>query len=660
MNQKRAPSPRHPDPETEPAIAKKSGSARFPSQVAIFSILVCLVLVWVIMTLVPFKTRDLGELGTFFGPAKVNVAMFNEVPRLGNDASGRNLALIAWILFTGCVAGAVRFANPDWITSPGRLLTVLLWKIKGLLTKRGNQMFLWFSVLSIFAITVRGFTLLPEINTNPVAICAHLEGILGLADKMSLGDKVLDISTPDYGVLSCTFLCGIERMLGLLSVGGVLHFLQAMDLVWLLTIAFLLWKFSRGRWFPFIVGILLFAPWYAPIFGLLIPPNHSGFRIVPLAVMLLTLFALERVARPWRALPLGVVSMIGIAWNIESGIAAMGGACAYLAFVSFGRQVNFRESCVAVGRYIAGAIGGVLLATLMASLLAGMWISPSVIFLPTEHLRFVLSGSGAAMPTPPVNICLLAATLMGQATATIVRLAFCRRESHRSAVQVAIATMLLAWVYYSMSRADLMYFASPISLYVLLLAGELRAMLAGRTRSALQTTALMMVFAVWVLYFSSKWVPGQGLLTGVFYVPRWQVLFMDRIDGLYFRSGVEIPAGFAEFLDERSKLIQGVTVAEGRRPVYFSPVGYMIARTSGVLPAQFLSDPGLSLTKNAFDQLMKQTLALNHDFIYIDSELKPGVVWYSDFYRYFRQEIGNNYTYDHTDAGWEVWRRKRD
>jgi len=649
----------HPERQPDREAGQKEGALRFRSQVALFSILGCLALVWIITTMVPFRKLDLGELGTFIGPAKVIVASFNEEQRLSNDVSGRNFALLAWILFTGCVAVAVRFIDPNRLASARCSGAALISKIKGLLKKRGHRVFLWLSILSIAAITVRSFILTPAVNTSPVVVACHLEGILGLADRMSFGEKILKVSIPDYGVLSCTFLCGVERALGLLSIGGVLHFLETLNLVWLLTITFLLWKVSRGRWFPFIVGILLFAPWYAPIFGLLIPPNHSGFRILPIAVMLLTLFALERLPGSWRALTLGGMSMLGIAWNFESGIAAMGGACAYLIFINTGKQVRLKEACIAVGNYLAGAIAGVFLASFLASLMGGMWISPASIFSPSEHLRVVLSGSAGGVPTPPLYICLLVATLMGQATATIVRLAFCRRDSHRSAVQVAIATMLLAWVYYSMSRAAIEYFAAPISLYVLLFAGELRAMLAGRTRSALQTIALLTVMTVWLFYFYSKWVPGQGALSAFLHVPRWEAPLLDQSNGLAIRSGVAIPPRLADFLDERSKKIRSVMVAEGRRPVYFSPVGYWISRTSGVVSAQFQSDPAVFATKNSFDQLMTQTLALDHEFIYIDSALQPGVAWYADFYRYVRQEIGNSYTYDHTDAGWEVWRRKK-
>ena len=627
---------------------------------ALVAISGCLLLVWLITALKPFKLGDTGPVGTFLGPVGLNVSLFTDGGiRVTNDVSGRRLAMLAWVFLTVLIAACIRFTKQDWAVAASSRLASLASKIKQVCSKRGHEALIWGCVFGFIAISFWSFLCLPGLTTSPAAISNHFEEVLGIAGRVSLGDRIYDITTPDYGVLSSTFVCLVERVLGLLSIGGVLYFMEWFNLAWVLTITFLLWDFSRHKWLPFLLGILLFAPWYSPIFGMLIPPNHSGFRIAPFALMLLTLSVLGRMRIPWRALLLGIASALGVAWNFEAGFAATGGACAYLAFFSFGRHIRLKTTGTVWGIYFLGWAVGVLLATVLASLMAGMWLPPSKVFAVSEFLRVAWAGSAGGPPPSSMLVCWLAAIMLGQATAVIVRLAFYRTACHRSAVNIAIATMVMVWTYYSMGRASIEYFAATISLYVILLAGELRSVLCGKSKTPIQTITLMVTFAVWVMYFSNNMNSMSWSMADLIRVPRWEAPLWGLDSKMVVRSEVSMPPEVAEFLDERSTKIRSEAASSGERPVYFSPLGFFISRMSGVPSAQFLSDPGMPPTKHAYDSLLQQTLALDREYIFIDTALQPGIIWYANFYPRFRVDIAHFYTYDHTECGWEIWRRKR-
>ena len=270
----------------------------------------------------------------------------------------------------------------------------------------------------------------------------HLLAFFAPAGQLYDGVNVREIPFR-YGAVLPTILAQAQNVFGRFDAGDYARAGQVGSVVFLVLFvaAYRLW--SRRPLFLFL-AVATTAPWVSTLQHSVLVPTSGPLRFLGFPLALLTMLLLQNRKGRLPTLVLGAMSALCLAYNMETGVAIVGGGLVFTTLSGAGRlrDIFARLSLFKLG--FLAALG------LLAAGFAALYGLPPVRNLLFNILRFSGEDFGLAMFFSP-----LALLILVYAAATATRLCsawFGGRLAPRDPFRLALAAMLLLWSAYYFNR----------------------------------------------------------------------------------------------------------------------------------------------------------------------------------------------------------------
>lgn len=290
--------------------------------------------------------------------------------------------------------------------------------------------------------------LLPGLGSHIIApdygqeLDRHLLAFFAPAGQLYDGVNVREIPFR-YGAVLPGILAQAQNVFGRFDAGDYARAGQVGSVVFLalFVAAYRLW--SRRPLFLFL-AVATTAPWVSTLQHSVLVPTSGPLRFLGFPLALLTMLLLQNRKGKLPALALGAMCALCLAYNMETGVAIVGGGLVFTALSGAGRlrDIFARLSLFKLG--FLAALG------LLAAGFAALYGLPPVRNLLFNILRFSGGDFGLAMFFSP-----LALLILVYAAATATRLCsawFGGRLAPRDPFRLALAAMLLLWSAYYFNR----------------------------------------------------------------------------------------------------------------------------------------------------------------------------------------------------------------
>jgi len=168
-------------------------------------------------------------------------------------------------------------------------------------------------------------------EANMAVTNIHYTVIIGQADLLFGGFKLLDEVNPTYGAILPSLIAFFAKIQGtLLSLGGILKIVQVADILYWVVSLYLFWKWGKQNWVYMVPVVLFMLPWHYSTDGALVPINHSPIRTFGITFSLLFIMIWHDRRSIFFYPLLGCVGSFALLLNVESGVASLVGIMAFL------------------------------------------------------------------------------------------------------------------------------------------------------------------------------------------------------------------------------------------------------------------------------------------------------------------------------------------
>ena len=290
----------------------------------------------------------------------------------------------------------------------------------------------------------------------------HYTVIIGQADLLFGGFKLLDEVNPTYGAILPSLIAVISKIQGkLLSLGGILKIVQVADILYWAVSLYLFWKWGKHNWVYMVPAVLFMLPWHYSTDGALVPINHSPIRTFGITFSLLFVMIWSDRKSVFFYPILGCVGSFALLLNVESGIASLVGIMAFLFVHLKNLKLGFHlvvKNCLL---FLLGILGGFVFFNFVFFLVFGYLPSLSGWF---NYIMPSLLGTSGAWTVPykfdlwPIFIFLHVCYYF------IINVISDGRDKN-SSVRIMISVIFLVWFAYFVSRPDLEYLSSFYFIY---------------------------------------------------------------------------------------------------------------------------------------------------------------------------------------------------
>jgi hypothetical protein len=538
-----------------------------------------------------------------------------------------------------------------------------------------NRIALFGLILLVLAADVPGFFAKLDLsrldNFQIILMEHHYSVVLGQAERLAAGQHLGELVTPRYGLLLHLSLAAWQQNIRPLSVGEVVWVLQAIQLVYLLCCLLVFARYSHRKYVLCIVGMLLVLPWYYFSNYALIDPNESAWRTLGFPIALLSVQLVHRRSSVSCSFILGVVSGFLLLLNLEAGIAATAGLCAYLIYRThfFDADRRFRN-LLPMLLFLPGILTSVVCFELAWRLSLGYWLHPSIFKTMVTHLAF-WSSSGFAGMAYPRDV--MPAALLAGSMFILLRVAFARitTMSLDNAVRITAAATVLVWLPYYVNRPAFWNLSGFAVLFGLIAIDGFRWLVVGVRRrqwtsfatvSSLAVTGLVTIpFIKDAVRFNLQNSEGIQVNWRFSSSARRQDPNSEEVSGVIVRQDI------ARAITQKANALQQLR----SEPVVFLTLhSYLIPKVAGVYSQIPIGDlVGENLDRADYEQFVNYLLMSSAKEIYVDPPSKETPVttgtrhfrserYYFEFYEKLLSDLSSTYRRDRTTGGWEVWIRR--
>lgn len=398
-----------------------------------------------------------------------------------------------------------------------------------------------------------------------VYVDVHYGAVVDPGHRVALGARPFHDVAVFYGAGPLGCVAALDRWLGSATAGRDVALIALSQVVaaLLLVGAARPWR-AFGAW-----GAFAALAAFPAASNALFMPNVSGLRFVGLAGVALALAHVHRLppaVAPWA---LGLAAGLALAWNPETGLAAVGGVVGW----SVGRlglsPRGLSTHAVALGLGIAG---GLALAAGAGRLVVGV----PLVSDPSNLLFFAKGGFGQPLAVSPVVL----GAAAHAASVLFDRAARPGAGSPGAARRVALASMLVVWLGYYANRPDRVNEVTYLALWALLV-GEswpaVRRSVGRGARPAVAAAALCVLLPGMLGTYQAQLQPA---------ISAWSTAISGPADPDAQRlSGVWVPRHLADHVNA-----QAVAVAPSDR-FWLSGHAWLLARSVGRYPELPVSSP---------------------------------------------------------------------
>jgi hypothetical protein len=328
---------------------------------------------------------------------------------------------------------------------------------------------------------------------------AHYEILFGPADRLAAGHRLGEGMVPLYGLVTPVILGGVQRSFEPWTLGDYVHFVQAMQLVFLAMLLPSYARYAGGRWLLVLPAILLASLDFHFRSYLLIYPNLMGMRFLGFPVAFLAWWWAQKQPEGRAAVFLGGIAGACLLYNLETGVAVAAGLAVCVALRRLGGRQASGPRSIVVGLGFAGGMALVAAGLLVLNrALLGDWIEPGSFLIVAWHMLVRSEGGfGGGPPTYDP----LALVIFGHAAAVLVWLWVERGTplSFRRGARALAASVIVVWFGYYSLRPNLGSLSSLYAPYGFLLLDTLRVVVLGARGRSLGRWKLGLSLAILAL-----------------------------------------------------------------------------------------------------------------------------------------------------------------
>ncbi len=495
----------------------------------------------------------------------------------------------------------------------------------------------------------------------------HFSVVLGQAERLAAGHRLVELVTPRYGFLLHFLLAAFQRDVRPLTMGQTILILQCLQFLYLVLCICVFSRQSRGNYLICVLASLLVIPWYHFSNNALLYPNESAWRTLGFPLALLSIRMAYRWPLTYSSFTLGGLAGCLFLLNVESGIPATVGLLASLLYRTrfFGPDRRLRE-VIRIAPFLLGISTAWLLFLAAWRLFLGYLPDPSVAREIIARIAF-WSSSGFGGVVYPGQVMPLALFAWSIFILIYAALTASDRGCPAHGVRIGAAAISLVWLSYYANRPAFWNLSGFGFLYAIPTIDAARRLVVGvrlrrpanfSTLSALALTAIVTIPSIGeIIQFNFDNSSGFRVIDGLRAIaPRFA-----RAPGTVELSGVILRKEAASEIEAKAHAL-----ARFRRvdPVIFLTLhSYLIPKVSGVYPQLPVGDlVGESLSKSDYDRLLNYVKASGASEIYVDpisravqeGDSNP----YFEFYRKFLRDIQAAYRADRFVDGWEIWMRR--
>lgn len=476
----------------------------------------------------------------------------------------------------------------------------------------------------------------------------------GPADRLAAGYKLCEGMLAPYGVLFQYGLAFWEKSFGILSWGGVIKFIGAVQMLFVCSAALCYIKYAGRRKALGWMAVLMLIPLFPSFDVMTYYPNVSAVRFFGFVVATIYLLLLApRLPDRFLSLGNGFIGGLALLSNFETG--------AIISIALFVHAIARRFKLLfppvsqifrTLGLFVAGILICFVVFELLVALGFGYFIPLSAWFENTKKmLQFGAAGGTSSGEFEQFVVPIISACQSGY---LLVRL-FSRERSHsaRDAATIAICVMNILWMVYYFNTPHIEAFSTNYFLYLFLFIDLVRSLSSDRFFQQQKWLRLLLLSVAFTVFAD----------IGYRYVATGMALIKQIKNANTGTAGSEIICGIrlsnklaaelrqrADFVKEEAKKTGKVT--------YFTNNAVLIPKLSGVQSHMPHNEIYCSLVQYRDNlKLMTGLAASNVSPILIDAPdiSLSGTASQKQCIETFRMMLNQNYVLENTTNGWQIW-----
>jgi hypothetical protein len=573
--------------------------------------------------------------------------------KFGQQFQNRSLmkSILGMLVIIVIVAAVVQY-----LPLPVLAAAIILASVTTLARHRHGIKIVWAStaILIAFAIAV-GFLVTPVWSLVSKFFWPgpdlHYAGVFSSGERLAAGRLLFVDNYPAYGVIIPILIGLFSKFSHAPSFSELMRLVQAAQSLCLVALIYAAWLCTRvspaaGRAVAMFFVTLNIVPWLGNLGPAIWFPNQSGIRFFMLMVGVLVACLLKDARSRETGAIVGATAAVAILYNPETGIAVTAGlGIAWLMRVR-SETLSLAATSAIIGLAVMGSVFGVVAAVYQISF--GAPLIPSFDSA-TAVLRLYSGGyGGIKLSFDPLALLILVHAAYVFVLA--IRYLLDPRSQRPDFPSAAIATMLLVFYPYYVTRPHTWNFWSYTALYSVLLAPVIASN--GRRFIPLIIAACVVLPPSLIFFRDSFFMIGPFIKT-----PDMLRFILDREKGC--ADGLVLPKDLCQHLAERAATLK--RMANDGVVISLTQVPMLTMRMSGVhgfLPT--IDVFNLAPTPATFDDLLQKIQRLNPRTILVDDPhdriLKfPQAVY--EFNMRLIRALGPNYCRAGIVGGWEVVER---
>jgi len=489
------------------------------------------------------------------------------------------------------------------------------------------------AALAAVALTIWHPAVLPDWS---VSHDAHVGCIMTPINQVTAGLNFGKEIFCAYGILLPAVLGWLQKLTGWWTAGQQFTLFYVIDLLYL-GLSVWAWRIWNRRHVGYLVAAFLLVFPFLFSYEYMEMMNHSSLRFFNFALIPLLVLLVRNL--PGQNLMLGVLTGIGLAVNMETGIALGCGMLAYGLTVYPPRHIH--KMAVALLVWMSAAVATLLLVSL---LYGGIRV-----FIDSFMYISAFSQGFAGHPLKPYPLFLFMSV---HVVYTIFRCFLVWRRgplSQRQRFRFFVSATFLLWMAYQMGRPAEIRTETFYSLYAFLLMDALdvrRLRLFWRTPFHWKKLRLSLSLCVVLVAF----IP-----TGSYLTIKTIESYKHAVpcDGMVELSGITVPKKTADLL--RGK-IEYLNETKHDDVLVLSGFSYTIPLVTQYYPKNsFMNMFMESVLVSAYQENVRRILTSSPKLIYFDATVGGLEEGELQFYQQLREDISSGYALSNVVAGWEIW-----
>lgn len=581
------------------------------------------------------------------------------------EASSKHFSIALKIIVSVCVFilfvyswnwNKTNFLNLPLIAGSSFALIALssfFWKRKPIQIACEIVMILLFSLATfpcVFSVTDFTVYSMDEIFHREL----HYIYLFGGADQLQAGQRLFSQIPPIYGFLLPIIFCSWQKLFSILSLGDYLQIVRIFDGIYLAIVGVLFYLYSRKRSYLALFSFLLVLPWFHFYTFLLGFPNHTGWRLLSMAMGLSVLYCLRSANLKNSTIVLGITSGLMFMLNPSISISLSVGFLVFLVFRhGLFTKPEFSECVKLFLRFATAFLAVVTILLGIASMLAGNIPSIEDINGYFEKSKVYLKIRGRYGPFDPMLIFVfLHCTFLLIYTGLKAK----GKLSFHASFRVGVSAVIIIWLVYYVSYPSSWNIFSYYFLCGFLVIDLLKTALLGFKKfrkngliAILSTLAIsLFVIPQWYFLFHHAWTHYQKGLSVIEHGPKFPGEMV---------TGVVMKSDCARLLKKKAELIK--QVSKDKKIAYVTANVFMLPKLSGV----YVDLPGRDIwglhTKHLLNEYVK-ALKTNFSEIYIDSNdsILSGPEPFKKFHQYLEKEIEPEFEFVEEKSDWRIYKKR--